>query len=168
VLTNPPFGKKSSVTFITEEGGAGETVRRKRLHECDVHTLLRLPIGIFYAQGVKAVVLFFNRKPGREKPGTSTLWMYDLRTNANFTLMQNPLGRGDLDEFVAYYPPWSPQPVVLLNPEQPAQVLNVRCALAGTKAIQVNSQADEVIMAQGRSPVLTFCLSGVYWCRLWA
>ena len=46
------------------EGGAGETVRRKLLHECDVHTLLRLPTGIFYAQGVKANVLFFDRKPG--------------------------------------------------------------------------------------------------------
>ena len=45
------------------EGGAGETVRRKLLHECDVHTLLRLPTGIFYAQGVKANVLFFDRKP---------------------------------------------------------------------------------------------------------
>ncbi len=46
------------------EGGAGETVRRKLLQECDVHTLLRLPTGIFYAQGVKANVLFFDRKPG--------------------------------------------------------------------------------------------------------
>ena len=47
------------------EGGAGETVRRKLLQECDVHTLLRLPTGIFYAQGVKANVLFFDRKPGQ-------------------------------------------------------------------------------------------------------
>ena len=51
------------------EGGAGETVRRKLLHECDVHTLLRLPTGIFYAQGVKANVLFFDRKPARESRG---------------------------------------------------------------------------------------------------
>jgi type I restriction-modification system DNA methylase subunit len=50
------------------EGGAGETVRRKLLHECDVHTLLRLPTGIFYAQGVKANVLFFDRKPLSETP----------------------------------------------------------------------------------------------------
>ena len=52
------------------EGGAGETVRRKLLHECDVHTLLRLPTGIFYAQGVKANVLFFDRKPASETPWT--------------------------------------------------------------------------------------------------
>jgi type I restriction enzyme M protein len=114
VLTNPPFGKKSSVTFVTDEGevrretqnivrddfwtstsnkqlnlvqhvrsileqhgraavvlpdnvlfegGAGEVVRRRLLNDCDVHTLLRLPTGIFYAQGVKANVLFFDRKP---------------------------------------------------------------------------------------------------------
>ncbi len=156
VLTNPPFGKKSSVTFVNEEGeakresqvivrddfwastsnkqlnflqhiktilkihgraavvvpdnvlfegGAGETIRRKLLHECDVHTLLRLPTGIFYAQGVKANVLFFDRKPASEKPWTKKLWIYDLRTNRDFTLKQNPLTRGDLDEFVACYHP---------------------------------------------------------------
>jgi len=156
VLTNPPFGKKSSVTYVTEEGeirresqtvvrddfwtstsnkqfnfvqhvktilkingraavvvpdnvlfegGAGETVRRRLLHECDVHTLLRLPTGIFYAQGVKANVLFFDRKPASETPWTKQLWIYDLRTNVNFTLKQNPLIRADLDEFVACYNP---------------------------------------------------------------
>jgi len=156
VLTNPPFGKKSSVTFVNEEGearresqtivrddfwtstsnkqlnfvqhvktileiqgraavivpdnvlfegGAGETVRRKLLHECDVHTLLRLPTGVFYAQGVKANVLFFDRKPASENPWTEELWIYDLRTNKNFTLKQNPLGRADLDEFVACFHP---------------------------------------------------------------
>ena len=73
------------------EGGAGETVRRKLLHECDVHTLLRLPTGIFYAQGVKANVLFFDRKPASETPWTKTLWIYDLRTNKHFTLKTNPL-----------------------------------------------------------------------------
>ena len=168
VLTNPPFGKKSSVTFVTDEGemkreaqavvrddfwsstsnkqlnfvqhvktilkihgkaavvvpdnvlfegGAGETVRRKLLHECDVHTLLRLPTGIFYAQGVKANVLFFDRKPASERPWTDKLWIYDLRTNQNFTLKQNPLTRASLDEFVACFhpanrhertPTWSP------------------------------------------------------------
>ena len=87
------------------EGGAGETVRRKLLHECDVHTLLRLPTGIFYAQGVKANVLFFDRKPASEKPWTEKLWIYDLRTNMHFTLKQNPLTRADLDEFVACYNP---------------------------------------------------------------
>ena len=87
------------------EGGAGETVRRKLLHECDVHTLLRLPTGIFYAQGVKANVLFFDRKPASETPWTKTLWVYDLRTNKHFTLKTNPLKRADLDEFVACYHP---------------------------------------------------------------
>jgi len=87
------------------EGGAGETIRRKLLHECEVHTLLRLPTGIFYAQGVKANVLFFEKKPGREKPWTEKLWVYDLRTNKHFTLKTNPLKRGELDEFVACYLP---------------------------------------------------------------
>ena len=156
VLTNPPFGKKSSVTYVTDEGelrrespmvvrddfwtstsnkqlnfvqhvktlleingraavvvpdnvlfegGAGETVRRKLLHECDVHTLLRLPTGVFYAQGVKANVLFFDRKPASATPWTKALWIYDLRTNTHFTLKQNPLGRADLDEFVTCYNP---------------------------------------------------------------
>src|SRR6266436_2998615 len=63
------------------EGGAGETVRRELLKQADVHTLLRLPTGIFYAQGVKANVLFFDRKPAAEKPWTEKLWIYDLRTN---------------------------------------------------------------------------------------
>jgi type I restriction enzyme M protein len=154
VLTNPPFGKKSSVTYVNEEGeikresqtvlredfwastsnkqlnfvqhvktlleingraavvvpdnvlfegGAGETVRRKLLHECDVHTLLRLPTGVFYAQGVKANVLFFDRKPAGETPWTKELWIYDLRTNMDFTLKQNPLSRSDLEEFVAAF-----------------------------------------------------------------
>jgi type I restriction enzyme M protein len=156
VLTNPPFGKKSSVLVVNEEGeqerealtvvrddfwastsnkqlnfvqhiktllkingraaivvpdnvlfegGAGETVRRKLLHECDVHTLLRLPTGIFYAQGVKANVLFFDRKPASETPWTKELWIYDLRTNQHFTLKTNSLKRTDLDEFVACYRP---------------------------------------------------------------
>lgn len=154
VLTNPPFGRKSSVTIIGGngesqrddltvvrddfwattsnkqlnfvqhvktllniggraavvvpdnvlfEGGAGETVRRKLLHECDVHTLLRLPTGIFYAQGVKANVLFFDRKAASETAATRELWVYDLRTNVHFTLKENPLRREYLDNFVACY-----------------------------------------------------------------
>ena len=87
------------------EGGAGETVRRKLLHECDVHTLLRLPTGLFYAQGVKANVLFFDKKPASETPWTKKLWIYDLRTNMHFTLKTNSLQRSDLDEFVKYYNP---------------------------------------------------------------
>jgi type I restriction enzyme M protein len=156
VLTNPPFGKKSSITIVNGEGktdketliyerqdfwattsnkqlnflqhvktllrqhgrvaivvpdnvlfegGAGETVRRKLLHECDVHTLLRLPTGLFYAQGVKANVLFFDKKPASEKPWTKKLWIYDFRTNKDFTLKTNPLKRSDLDEFVKCYNP---------------------------------------------------------------
>ena len=156
VLTNPPFGRKSALTFVNSEGeseresltverpdfwattsnkqlnflqhvrtllktqgraaivvpdnvlfegGAGETVRRRLLAECDVHTLLRLPTGIFYAQGVKANVLFFDRKPASETPWTKELWIYDLRTNRRFTLKTNPLTRADLDDFVACYNP---------------------------------------------------------------
>jgi type I restriction enzyme M protein len=87
------------------EGGAGETVRRELLKQANVHTLLRLPTGIFYAQGVKANVLFFDRKPAAEKPWTEKLWIYDLRTNKHFTLKENPLKRSDLDTFVACYNP---------------------------------------------------------------
>ncbi|WAI00475.1 type I restriction-modification system subunit M [Methanogenium organophilum] len=156
VLTNPPFGKKSSYTVINGdgkvekdkqtyerddfwattsnkqlnflqhvrsmlkingkaavvvpdnvlfEGGAGETIRRKLLSECDVHTLLRLPTGIFYAQGVKANVIFFERKPGREEPWTDTLWIYDLRTNKHFTLKESPLSLDDLKDFIECYNP---------------------------------------------------------------
>ena len=154
VLTNPPFGKKSSITIVNSEGkadresliyerqdfwattsnkqlnfvqhvktlskingkvaivvpdnvlfegGAGETVRRKLLHECDVHTLLRLPTGLFYAQGVKANVLFFDRKPASEKPWTEKLWIYDLRTNMNFTLKTRSMRYEDLQDFIKCY-----------------------------------------------------------------
>ena len=65
--------------------------------------MLRLPTGIFYAQGVKANVLFFRRREGAEDPWTRELWVYDLRTNRHFTLKQNPLTRVDLDDFVACY-----------------------------------------------------------------
>ena len=75
------------------------------MHECDVHTLLRLPTGLFYAQGVKANVIFFDKKPASETPWTKKLWIYDLRTNKHFTLKTNPLKRADLDEFVALYHP---------------------------------------------------------------
>jgi len=156
VLTNPPFGKKSSVTIVNGEGkadresliyerqdfwattsnkqlnflqhvksllkmngraavvvpdnvlfegGAGETVRRKLLHDYDVHTLLRLPTGIFYAQGVKANVLFFDRKPASEKPWTDKLWIYDFRTNIHLTLKTNTLKYEDLEDFVGCYNP---------------------------------------------------------------
>jgi type I restriction enzyme M protein len=154
VLTNPPFGKKSSVTVsngdggnnkeslvyerpdfwattsnkqlnflqhvrsllkihgtaaivvpdnVLFEGGAGETVRRRLLQECNVHTLLRLPTGVFYAQGVKANVLFFDKKPAAKTPWTDTLWIYDLRTNMHFTLKTNPLKYEDLQDFITCY-----------------------------------------------------------------
>lgn len=156
ILTNPPFGKKSSITIVNGdgkairesityerqdfwattsnkqlnfvqhiksllkingraavvvpdnvlfEGGAGETVRRKLLSDYDVHTLLRLPTGVFYAQGVKANVIFFDRKPASEKAWTEKLWIYDLRTNKHFTLKTNPLNESDLDDFVKCYNP---------------------------------------------------------------
>ena len=156
ILTNPPFGKKSSITIVNGEGkaekesliyersdfwtstsnkqinflqhvkslakingrvgivvpdnvlfegGAGEVIRRRLLHECDLHTILRLPTGIFYAQGVKANVLFFDRKPASEKPWTKEVWIYDLRTNMNFTLKTNPLRYEHLQEFIQCYNP---------------------------------------------------------------
>jgi type I restriction enzyme M protein len=156
VLTNPPFGKKSSITIfngegkatkesisyersdfwattsnkqlnfvqhiktildingraavvvpdnVLFEGGVGETVRRKLLQECDLHTLLRLPTGVFYAQGVKANVIFFDKKEAREKAWTEKLWIYDLRTNKHFTLKENQLKYEDLEDFVKCYNP---------------------------------------------------------------
>jgi type I restriction enzyme M protein len=156
VLTNPPFGKKYSITVINDEGetdkesitynrpdfwtttsnkqlnfvqhvksmlkipgraavvvpdnvlfegGAGEKVRRKLLQECEVHTLLRLPTGIFYAQGVKANVIFFDRKPIAKEPWTKKVWIYDCRTNKEFTLKERRMVRADLDEFVECYHP---------------------------------------------------------------
>ncbi|MDD1731718.1 MAG: type I restriction enzyme M protein, partial [Methanosaeta sp. NSM2] len=71
----------------------------------DVHTLLRLPTGVFYAQGVKANVLFFDRKPAGAIPWTEKLWIYDLRTNKHFTLKTNPLKDADLEDFVRCYNP---------------------------------------------------------------
>lgn len=154
VLTNPPFGRKSSLTMVgadgrearedTEierqdfvattsnkqlnflqhimtilavngraavvlpdnvlfEGGAGEVLRKRLLADFDLHTMLRLPTGIFYAQGVKANVLFFDKKPASSDPWTRKLWIYDLRTNQHFTLKTNPLTRAALDDFVLSY-----------------------------------------------------------------
>jgi len=85
------------------EGGAGEKIRRSLLEKCNVHTLLRLPTGIFYANGVKANVLFFDKKEGRPEPWTEKLWVYDMRTNKHFTQKQSPITRQDFDEFVACY-----------------------------------------------------------------
>ena len=156
VLSNPPFGRKSSLTMVGAdgrevredreierqdfvvttsnkqlnflqhictildingraavvlpdnvlfEGGAGETLRRRLLQDFDLHTMLRLPTGIFYAQGVKSNVLFFDKKPASERPWTERLWVYDLRTNQHFTLKQNRLRRDHLNDFVECYLP---------------------------------------------------------------
>jgi type I restriction enzyme M protein len=87
------------------EGGAGERIRRKLLETCDVHTLLRLPTGIFYANGVKANVLFFDNAPKDGRVHTQGLWIYDLRTNKHFTLKTRPLKLDDLQGFIACYHP---------------------------------------------------------------
>ncbi len=87
------------------EGGAGEKVRKNLLQKCNVHTLLRLPTGIWYANGVKANVLCFDKKEGRPEPWTDKLWVYDLRTNKHFTQKQSPITRKDFDEFVECYKP---------------------------------------------------------------
>lgn len=88
------------------DGGAGETVRRKLLHTADLHTILRLPTGIFYAQGVKANVIFFDNRPASPDPQTSKLWYYNYRTNVHHTLKQKPLTYdAHLEDFVACYNP---------------------------------------------------------------
>ena len=80
------------------EGGAGETIRKELLKNFNLHTILRLPTGIFYAQGVKANVLFFTK-------GTPTkeVWFYDYRTDVKHTLATNPMQRHHLDDFVDSY-----------------------------------------------------------------
>ncbi len=85
------------------EGGAGETVRKKLLETTDVHTILRLPTGIFYANGVKANVVFFDNKPSSKDPWTSAIWFYDYRTNVHHTLKKNPLKLADLQDFITCY-----------------------------------------------------------------
>lgn len=87
------------------EGGAGETVRKKLMETTDVHTLLRLPTGIFYAQGVKANVIFFDNKPSSKTAWTKEIWIYDYRTNIRHTLKKNPLKLEDLKDFIACYKP---------------------------------------------------------------
>jgi type I restriction enzyme M protein len=156
VLANPPFGKKSSMSFTNEEGeqekddltynrqdfwattsnkqlnfvqhirsmlkttgraavvvpdnvlfegGAGETVRKRLLETTDLHTILRLPTGIFYANGVKANVLFFDNHEASKDPWTKEVWYYDYRTNIHHTLKKKPLRFEDLHEFIACYHP---------------------------------------------------------------
>ncbi|WP_032698540.1 HsdM family class I SAM-dependent methyltransferase [Pseudomonas syringae] len=87
------------------EGGAGEKIRKQLLETCDVHTILRLPTGIFYAHGVKANVVFFDAKPKDGKTHTKGVWFYDLRTNQHFTLKTRPLTLEDLRDFVVSFNP---------------------------------------------------------------
>ncbi len=87
------------------EGGAGETVRKKLLETTDLHTILRLPTGIFYAQGVKANVIFFDNKEASKTPWTKVIWVYDYRTNIHHTLKKNPLKLDDLKDFIKCYNP---------------------------------------------------------------
>jgi type I restriction enzyme M protein len=87
------------------EGGAGETVRKKLLETTDLHTILRLPTGIFYAQGVKANVIFFDNKPADKNAWTKEVWVYDYRTNTHHTLKKNPLKLEDLKDFITCYNP---------------------------------------------------------------
>lgn len=85
------------------EGGAGETVRKELMRSTDLHTILRLPTGIFYAHGVKANVLFFDNKPASKDPWTKEIWIYDYRTNVHHTLKKNPMKLSDLREFIECY-----------------------------------------------------------------
>ncbi len=87
------------------EGGVGERIRRKWLETCDIHTILRLPTGIFYANGVKANVIFFDKAPNDGKVHTKGIWFYDLRTNKHFTLKQRPIEFSDLSDFIQCYNP---------------------------------------------------------------
>jgi len=87
------------------EGGAGETVRKNLLQKTDLHTILRLPTGIFYAQGVKANVIFFDNKPAGKTPWTNDIWIYDLRTNQHFTLKTQQMKYEHLKDFIKSYSP---------------------------------------------------------------
>jgi type I restriction enzyme M protein len=85
------------------ESGAGEKIRRTLLHRCDVHTLLRLPTGIWYSPGVKANVLFFDKKPESQAPATKEIWVYDLRSMKSFSIRNNPIQTTDLTDFIHCY-----------------------------------------------------------------
>lgn len=108
IVTTLKVGGQAAVVLpdnVLFEGGAGEKVRRKLLETCDVHTILRLPTGIFYAQGVKANVVFFDAKAKTEQAQTRGVWFYDMRTNKHFTLKTRTLKREDLQDFVQSYNP---------------------------------------------------------------
>lgn len=85
------------------EGGAGETVRKELMKTTELHTILRLPTGIFYANGVKANVLFFDNKPASKTAWTKDVWIYDYRTNVHHTLKKKSMRLNDLREFITLY-----------------------------------------------------------------
>lgn len=90
---------------ILFEGGSGETVRKELLKTTELHTILRLPTGIFYAQGVKANALFFDNKPASKTAHTKDIWIYDYRTNVHHTPKKNPMRFEDLQDFIKRYNP---------------------------------------------------------------
>ena len=87
------------------EGGAGETIRRKLLENTDLHTILRLPTGVFHAQGVKANVIFFDNREASPDPWTKEVWYYDYRTNIHHTLKKKPMRYEHLSDFIECYNP---------------------------------------------------------------
>ena len=87
------------------EGGVGETVRKKLIENTDLHTILRLPTGIFYANGVKANVLFFDNSPAQKDVCTREIWFYDYRTNVHHTLKKKPMRLEHLQDFIDCYNP---------------------------------------------------------------
>ncbi|MFC6199386.1 class I SAM-dependent DNA methyltransferase [Ponticaulis profundi] len=87
------------------EGGAGETVRKQLLRNTDLHTILRLPTGIFYANGVKANVIFFDNHEASKNPWTKEVWFYDYRTNVHHTLKKKTMGFENLADFIECYNP---------------------------------------------------------------
>lgn len=89
------------------EGGTGEIVRKQLLDSTELHTILRLPTGIFYSPGVKANVLFFDNRPGAKEPWTKEVWVYDYRTNVHHTLKKKPLILNDLEDFIRCYNPYN-------------------------------------------------------------
>ena len=84
------------------QDGDGERIRCDLMNKCNLHTILRLPTGIFYAQGVKTNVLFFTRETN-ELDSTKEVWIYDLRTNMPSFGKTNPLKKSDFDGFVKAY-----------------------------------------------------------------
>lgn len=87
------------------EGGAGETIRRKMLEDLSLHTILRLPTGVFYAPGVNANVLFFEKRKKTGRQAIKDVWFYDYRTNVHHTPKMNPLKFESLKDFVTCYNP---------------------------------------------------------------